>query len=145
MRIIPITNQNRKEAEALQVQPFQINYIESVAECMQEADEIQDWHPVGLYVDEELVGFAMYGNISEPKYTRLWFDRLLIDQRYQSRGYGSLAFEIVLEEIKKTYPGKDIYLSVYDDNIRAIQMYIKHGFAYTGELDTKGEKIMKYQ
>lgn len=145
MKLIPITQKNRKEAESLQVKPEQINYIESVVECMQEADEIADWHPVGLYVEDTIVGFAMYGNISETKYTRLWFDRLLIDWRYQSKGYGNQAFELVLKTILENYPGIPIYLSVYDDNVQAISMYKKHGFDYTGELDTKGEKIMKYQ
>ena len=66
-----------------------------------------------------------------------------MDHKYQSQGYGKQAFSLILEKIRQTYPGIDIYLSVYDENVRAISMYKKFGFEYTGELDTQGEKIMK--
>ena len=144
MKVVKITPENRNEALKLQVKQEQINYIESVEECLQEADALASWNPVGLYVQDTMVGFAMYGYIQEAKYARLWFDRLLIDGKYQGHHYGSQAFEMVFHQIQKEYPGKDIYLSVYDDNVQAIALYKKHGFDYTGELDTKGEKIMKY-
>ena len=41
--------------------------------------------------------------------------------------------------------GKDrVFLSVYDDNQGAIRLYEKLGFAFNGELDTKGERVMVY-
>ena len=40
------------------------------------------------------------------------------------------------------YPNNDIYLSVYEDNQHAIDLYRLYGFNFNGELDTKGEKIM---
>lgn len=144
MKLIDITQKNRMQALNLHVRKDQIDYIESVEECLQEADEIKAWHPVGIYVDETIVGFAMYGYIEESKYSRLWFDRLMIDEKYQQQGYGKEAFEQILHQIQVEYPGQDIYLSVYDENVQAIALYKKHGFDYTGELDTKGEKIMKY-
>lgn len=65
----PITEENRKEAEALSPAPGQENYIESVADCMREADERDSWRPLGIYDGSTLVGFAMYGffrNIFRP-------------------------------------------------------------------------------
>lgn len=139
-----ITEENREEAEKLQVEDFQKGYIESVKECLQEADLLENWNPVGVYDNNIIIGFAMYGNITESKYTRLWFDRLLIDKKYQNKGYGKKSFEIVLERIKQEYKNLDIYLSVYEENKIAINIYKYFGFEFTGELDTKGEKIMKY-
>ena len=144
IRIEEVTLDNRKEAEGLQVYEKQKGYIESVQECMQEADALDAWHPVCLYDGDTMIGFSMYGYIKEPSYTRLWFDRLLIDYRYQGKGYGNQAFEAVFKRIRKQYPDLNIYLSVYDDNVVAIHMYEKHGFVFTNELDTKGEKIMKF-
>lgn len=78
--IVPVTDKNRDTAENLRVYPEQSGYIETVSECMQEADELKDWKPVCVCDGDKTVGFAMYGLISEDKYTRLWFDRFLIDR-----------------------------------------------------------------
>lgn len=144
LKIVKVDSSNRQQVEALQVFPHQHGFIESVEECMQEADAISSWRPVCLYDDEILVGFAMYGYIEEEAYSRLWFDRLLIDYHYQGKGYGKQAFELVFATIRKEYPTLNMYLSVYDENAIATKLYLTHGFAYTGEFDTKGERIMMY-
>ena len=54
---------------------------------MKEADQLAAWHPMCIYDNDTLIGFAMYGMIQEPAYTRLWFDRLLIDKQHQGKGY----------------------------------------------------------
>lgn len=145
MQIRPITQENRQEAVQLCVYDFQKDYIETVQECLQEADACKDWHPVGLYVNNTIVGFAMYGKITEEKYTRVWFDRLLIDCNQQSKGYGKLGFELVLDLILREYENEEIYLSVYDQNERAMRLYQNHGFEKILERDSKGEQIMKYR
>ncbi len=87
----------------------------------------------------------MYGRIKEKKYTRLWFDRLLIDKKYQGRGYAKATIKLILKRIINEYPDESIYLSVYEENINAISLYEYYGFEFTGEIDTKGEKIMLYK
>lgn len=110
---------------------------------MEEADALKAWHPVCIYDGEILIGFAMYGQISEPAYTRLWFDRFLIDKHHQGKGYARPAIQLILKEMWTCYPNMDIYLSVYEENQKAIALYQSFGFMFTGELDTKGEKIMR--
>ena len=58
--------------------------------------------------------------ILEPAYTRLWFDRLLIDKQHQGKGYAKPAVQLILQEIRSHYPNTDIYLSVYAENHPAI-------------------------
>ena len=142
LSIVPVVAENRSAAEALHVLPEQIDFIESVPECLAEADELADWRPVMLLEGETPVGFAMYGFITIDTPPRLWFDRLLIDGRYQGRGLGDAAFGAVLGRIQGEFPGLDIYLSVYEENQLAMGMYEKFGFRRNGELDAKGEKIM---
>ena len=142
LTIEPVTEQNRSIAEKLEVYPEQSGYIESVKDCMQEADQLDDWNPVCIIHNGTIVGFAMYGRIHEEKYTRLWFDRLLIDKNYQGRGYAKKAMKIILQKMAEQYPHTDIFLSVYEENHVAISLYQSFGFQFTGELDTKGEKIM---
>ena len=92
-----------------------------------------------------MIGFTMYGMIQEPAYTRLWFDRLLIDKQHQGKGYAKPAAQLIPQEIRTHYPNTDIYLSVYAENHSAIALYRSFGFEFTGELDTKGEEIMIYR
>lgn len=131
---------NRKELEMLEIMPEQEGFIETVRECLEEADREAEWRPVGIYDGEILVGFAMYGFFKEDG--RVWLDRLLIDRKYQNRGYGRVAVSALLQRLTEEYTCEQIYLSVYEENEKAISLYQKLGFLFTGERDTKGEKIM---
>lgn len=44
-----------------------------MAECLEEAARYPEWHPVVIYHEEELIGFAMYGSFGVNKDT--WIDR----------------------------------------------------------------------
>ena len=141
--ITPITPKNRAEAESLQVNESQIHFIESVKECMEEADQLELWHPVAILSDGKMVGFSMYGfYVEDDGSGRLWFDRLLVDRHYQGQGYGRQAIAVILPRMRQEYPSQDIYLSVYEPNKSAIALYESCGFRFNGELDTKGERIM---
>lgn len=138
----PITGENRDIAEALTVFPHQAGYIETVRECLKEADQLDAWRPICILDGDIPIGFAMYGRITEPANTRLWFDRFLIDRRYQGKGYAKPVIQLILKDMQVHYPNTDIYLSVYEENQQAIALYQSFGFVFTGELDSKGEKIM---
>lgn len=44
----------------MKVFPHQTGFIESVAECMKEADQLAAWHPMCIYDNDTLIGFTMY-------------------------------------------------------------------------------------
>ena len=142
VRIVPVTEQDRPIAEALEVHQHQRGYVEPVWECLEEADRLSDWRPVCIWQGETAVGFAMYGRIRENGQARVWFDRLLIDRRHQGQGYARAAMEQILALLREQYPSEDIYLSVYEENRIAVALYQSCGFRFNGELDDKGEKVM---
>lgn len=146
LHIEPITEDNRREAEELQVAREQKGYVESVTECLEEASHRKCWRPVGIYDGEKLVGFAMYGFfwMYFPA-GRVWLDRLLIDRHYQGQGYGKAALETLLERLHQEYHRNKIYLSVVEGNDVAAHLYEKEGFSFNGELDIHGEHVMVYQ
>ena len=49
LSLIPVTSKNRRAIEKLKVFPHQTGFIESVAECMKEADQLAAWHPMCIY------------------------------------------------------------------------------------------------
>lgn len=140
----PVTETNRETVLKLGILPGQKPYIETVAQCLSEADENEIWRPVGIYHGDLLVGFAMYGFFLEeyPPEGRLWLDRLLIDARYQGRGYGREALIGLLERLSREYPGRDVYLSVIKGNDVAVHLYEQFGFRFIGEKDIHGEDVM---
>ena len=78
-----VNSRNRAEVEHLEVFAEQSGFIESVTQCLQEADKLELWRPVGIYDRGMLIGFAMYGYFPEPAPGQVWLDRLLIDKKYQ--------------------------------------------------------------
>ncbi|MCR5802290.1 MAG: GNAT family N-acetyltransferase [Lachnospiraceae bacterium] len=106
--------------------------------------------PFGIYDDDLPVGFLMVGfdkddywldapEIALGNYN-LW--RLMIDEKYQKRGYGRQAIQLALDFIK-TYPcGQADYcwLSYEPDNTVAKTLYESFGFVETGDMD--GEEII---
>src|SRR4051812_40128235 len=52
------------------------------------------WHPLAITVDGTVVGFCMWG--IDPADASCWLGGLLIDQRYQGRGYGKRAVQAAL-------------------------------------------------
>ncbi len=145
MHFEPVTLENREEIVALELFPEQSGFIESVEECLAEAEELSLWRPVGIYDGETLIGFAMYGFFPQPRPEgQVWLDRLLIDKNHQGAGYGKAAVAGLLKRLHREYGSRRVYLSVYDTNQAAIALYQRLGFSFTGEFDTKGEKIMAY-
>ena len=137
-----VNSRNRAEVEHLEVFAEQSGFIESVTQCLQEADKLELWRPVGIYDRGMLIGFAMYGYFPEPAPGQVWLDRLLIDRRFQGRGYGRAALAALLERLEREYHKKRIYLSVVEANRPAAALYESFGFRFTGERDTHGERVM---
>src|SRR5690625_1342138 len=134
-----VTRSNITDVRGLTVLDEQEDFIESMEECIQDAQEDERYVPLGLYCDGEIVGFAMYGQFKG----RVWFDRFLIDQKYQGQGLGKHFFRKMLDYLVARFDSKYIYLSVYEENQAAIQLYESFGFEFTDEMDVNGEMIMR--
>lgn len=60
---------------------------------------------------------------------------LMLGHQYQGKGYGAPALRLVLDEMIEQFSCSEIYLSVIQDNVRAIATYEKIGFKPTGEIE----------
>lgn len=106
--------------------------------------------PFGIYKDDVPVGFLMIGFGTDsswddaPAIAQNNYDlrRLMIDTKYQGRGYGKEALNLALEFIR-TFPcGRAEYcwLSYEPENKVARDLYRSFGFVETGEKD--GEELI---
>lgn len=143
IRLLPASTKNRSDLLKLTLLPNQTHFIESVEDCLKEADALSLWRPVGIYDDDTLIGFAMYGLWKkEGDHGRVWLDRILIDQSQQKKGYGKKALIALIRHIFESYDYDEVYLSLYEDNTVALNLYKKLGFSFNGEKDIHNELIM---
>ena len=100
--------------------------------------------PFGVYDGETPVGFVMIGYdcgdwenapaIARENYC-IW--RLMIDSRYQGRGYGKAALAAALDFVR-TFPcgrAEYCFLSYEPENEHARRLYQSFGFRENGEMD----------
>lgn len=142
LTIRDINESNIEAVKGVTRKQEQLSFIESVEECLLEAAEYEQWCPVAIYHEEDIVGFAMYGAFGKNPDT--WIDRIIIDQKHQGKGYGKEAIRQLIDIVTKKYKVNIVYLSFVEENVVAKQMYEKMGFKFTGEYDPEGELIYEY-
>ena len=104
----------------------QKDYVASNAVSLVQAFYEDELYPIGIYNDEEMVGFILYDYDKE---LEGWsFSRFMIDFNCQNKGYGSKALEKFLEFFHNKYPNENLYTSVEVDNEVAMKLYEKYGF-----------------
>ena len=103
--------------------------------------------PFGLYDDDTLVGFVMFGYDymdGDPEIARgnYLICRFMIDQRYQGKGLGKAALQACLRYLRTwpCGPATHCWLSYEKENTVAKAMYHEAGFRENGE--TSGEEIV---
>lgn len=143
IKFIPVNQKNIEQVEKLHISEAQKGSCETVRECFDEALIFQLWRPVAIMIDNELVGFAMYGLwLYEGDHGKVWLDRFFIDENHQGKGYSKAVLPVLINHIVSIYNYDELYLSVYEDNAIAIHLYEQLGFVFNGELDINGEKVM---
>ncbi|HCM89784.1 MULTISPECIES: GNAT family N-acetyltransferase [Vagococcus] len=139
-----ITQDNWRLVANLSVTKEQINFIELNSDSLLEAafDEKFNWMPLALYDEAILVGFAMIGDFNEDQKS-IWLDRLMIDQHFQGKKYGTQFLKLILNFIKDNWSVKTIILSAHKENQSIFSFYEAFGFKNTHKVDKEnGEIIM---
>lgn len=143
-----ITWDNFIECFELKVTPDQQRFISSnqhaLAEAYVASDEGQIIITFAVYKEDNMIGFiSMYyddgdGNFD---YSSYGIFKMMIDQRYQGKGYGK---EMVVKAIEyaRTFPrgkAKVVELTYNPENVVAKKIYDSLGFIQTGEILACGE------
>ena len=75
---------------------------------------------------------------------RYYLVRLMIDEKFQGKGYGRAATLVVIEKMRRIEDCKEIYLSFVPENTNAERLYKSVGFERTGEI-SEGEIVMRFK
>jgi GNAT superfamily N-acetyltransferase len=146
-----ITDENREAVLALRTAPGQEQFVSSVRDSLAEAADYphaKPWYravfasggPAGP------VGFVMVSWNAEPQPPEIiarWFLwKLLIDQRYQGRGYGAAVVRHIAE-LAAAEGATELLTSYVPRDGGPAGFYQRLGFVPTGELDESGEVIVR--
>lgn len=100
--------------------------------------------PFAIYDDNIVVGYVMVIYDYDEETYNVW--HMVIDEKYQGKGYGTRALELCIEYIKSKPFGNSnvVMLTCNIDNTLAINIYKKLGFIDTGHRDDD-EIVMKLE
>lgn len=125
----PLDAGNWQACRDLRVADDQRRFVASTAEYVMLCTYGGVWHPVTIYADEAMVGFAMWG--VDPAEGSFWIGGLLIDLAHQRRGYGRAALSALIE-MGRAQGHRRVALSYASDNPARV-LYRSLGFVETGE------------
>jgi diamine N-acetyltransferase len=146
LSIRPVTKNNWRELIKLQVREDQKHFVASnlysIAEAQFGYEEGGHWdfYPYGIYDGDLPVGFLMYCfNFSHPE-NQAFIARLMVDDKYQAKGYGRFGMEKMLETFRADERIKAVGISYEPENEVARKLYAGFGFVETGEM--LGEEVL---
>lgn len=137
IHIREVTKENWRSVAALSVSGQQHQFIESNSFSLAETQFENNAISFGLYDEETLVGYAMYGWPSHSTQSA-WLDRFMIDHRFQGKGYAKRFLPLLIQKIQHQYGCKKIFLSLHPDNKHAQKLYESFGFRLNGDTDDSG-------
>lgn len=145
IKLKEITENNFIDAFNLKLASGQENFVSHPVRSLAQAYVYRNQcQPFGIYNDEEMVGYVLViYDYDIPEYD-IW--HMMIDESKQGKGYGNLAFQLVLDYIK-TKPFGDsnkIALTCNKENAVAMKLYGKNGFTPTGVEDEDEIEMVLY-
>jgi diamine N-acetyltransferase len=138
----PITDANREAVEALAVTPDQRRFVSGVRESILEAADHPDARALywAIYAEETPVGFVMIADeVGSPEYIAQYLWKLLIDERFQRRGFGTATLDLIVEYFRTRGVGTMWTSSVQGEG-SPVAFYERYGFERTGDLH--GDEIL---
>lgn len=127
-----ITKDNWEECINLKVSKEQEKFVASNSYSLIQSHYGIGLYPLAIYDDNTMVGFLMYEK--DDIANDLGMCRLMIDIKYQNKGYGKATVLKLLNLIKEKYGSTPFYTSFEPDNTVAKKLYESLGFRDTGKL-----------
>jgi len=127
-----ITKENFWDCIELYVAEEQVDFVTSNAVSIAQSKVQPECIPLAVYDDDLMIGFVMYC-IDEDD-GEYWIYRMMIDKKYQSKGYGKKTLEKLLEIIKQDKTRNKIFLGVHKESTYAVKIYENCGFNFNGQV-----------
>ena len=134
MELRAITEQNYQKSLDLSTGAGQEEFVARNVRSLAQAWVFRDRaRPYALYEGEEPVGFIMFDWRPEKKWVEIW--RLMIDHRFQGKGYGRAAVQKALEFLREGGLFEKVQINYVEENQGAKHLYRSMGFQETGAME----------
>ncbi|WP_160672548.1 GNAT family N-acetyltransferase [Clostridium sp. C8-1-8] len=90
------------------------------------------WITKAIYDEDIMIGFTMYGFCYEHNFYEIC--RIMIDYKYQGKGYGKRALGKIIEEMKNFKDCNEVFLSFDTENQIGKKLYESFNFKSTGRI-----------
>jgi diamine N-acetyltransferase len=136
MRLISVTEDNWMDIASLSVKEEQKEYVAPAIGILARGYVYRDCN-VKIYAFENdgiIVGAALVREFADEP---LGYDlqQFMVDEKYQRKGYGSQALQLILNELRTENHYDHVELCVKKADTEAIRLYRKHGFVDSGYID----------
>ncbi|MHA1915015.1 MAG: GNAT family N-acetyltransferase [Promethearchaeota archaeon] len=145
-----INKRNLELIMDLKVKPKQRSLVASNAKSVAESHYTRgtwlraiylDFTPIGLVL---LIDSTLKFKTMKPDNPYLYIWRFMIDGRYQGKGYGKKALELIIDYAKSRPNAKVMFLAHESTEGNAGEFYKKLGFIHTGRIvDNESEMKLK--
>ena len=136
IRLADITEDNWTEAASLAVKEPQKRFVASAQGILARGYVYRNCGGRVYLIEDDgiAVGLALVREFTEEP---LGYDlqQLMIDARYQNRGYGSQALKLILDELRKEGKYDHVEVCVKKEDVDAIRLYERYGFRDSGYVD----------
>ena len=138
--IRPVTKENWEALIDLKVREDQKDFVASNVYSIAEAQFGEDFeghwdlHPFGIYDGNTPVGFLMYGLNFNHATQQAFIIRLMVDEKFQGKGYGRFGMEKMLEIFRSDERIVAVGVSYEPENDVARKLYATLGFIETGRI-----------
>ena len=140
LSLVPIDGGNWRIP--LSVREDQKHFVSDPMRLLARAYAYRARNSVALHIelDGEPIGMLMYHDWAEDECYVI--SQFFIDQRWQGRGYGYAAMQLLLDAFRQEGRWHKVDLCYCEGNESAMKLYAKCGFTHTGEVD-EGEVTMR--
>jgi diamine N-acetyltransferase len=142
LKLIEVNEENWYECCQLTLSEEQSAYMESNAVSIAQTKFEATLKPYAIYLEESVVGFLMFNSVKE-ELDAYWVYRIMVDKKFQGKGIGKAASELMIEEMKKLPNAEKIVVGYHPENLGAHHMYANLGFVDHGDRFGKEMAVIK--
>lgn len=135
-----VTKDNWEDVIRLELPDEQRSFVASNVYSLAESKFYPGEIPCAIYAGDELVGFAMY--CLDEDDGNYWIWRLMVDKRFQGKGYGRAAMNVIIERLRSDPAVPFVLISWDPPNTVAEKLYLSLGFEKTGDI-IEGEVVAR--
>ncbi len=136
LRLTEVTEDNWLAVASLSVKDHQKKYLAPAIGILARGYVYRNCNARIFVIENDSVpvGLALVREFTEEP-LGYELQQFMIDQQYQGRGYGSLALQLILEELRKENHFDHVEVCVKREDTAAIHVYEKLGFVDSGYID----------